>query len=636
MSKNNIGFFSNIASILNPFEQVYAHSVAGKNELAVVDGYDEERIKKAFKELEMLSEKLANNVSAKGKSTLKQVKQILGNLNERGYQDLDLTRVSEIFGVLSKEIESLSNGVKVQIKNNDKPGGGVFHEVLVDGKSQGGIVLPLNDEKNNDIDGEYVSAENRENILSLLKNALGKINSLPRVSYKDVEGEISNVIIQNFDSLLNQCLKTSNSIINLPEIDRVTKRTRLKAVPAFLAGVVLAGAIALANPTKEFNVQSPDLGQFSVVDVIEDYDPTEITGKFMIAEQGALDELGYGIPLGYLDAERETIIGDSEPELIARKDAKEKSDSINEIVDEIEELKNNYSKIVSPTNEQWIELQKNILEKYSQILEVEKGVLTETNNNLNKHNEYNQIHLDVQPMTEEATQIHHDEIDANKEQINKNNDKINEKTKEQEELANKIVFYEKIQKISNLEEIENIEDVSETLYYFSKTDLGKSLSEDIFTELNIENINLYSAYTKMYVTNILDSKKVDENKFKKIYLMMQETYDDYTEKYGEIDVSKFAQFFAGSFDALDRYGDVEKDGFFDVIRALREESDLNRSLHEVETNTQETFWGKLKDRLDDWFNVERQSDYKNLLVELGVLDKDNPITQNGGEKDDEE
>ena len=456
--------------------------------------------------------------------------------------------------------------------------------------------------------------------MNIIKATLESIEHAPRMNIKNLEEIVSGVVAKNFNDLLMQCKNTSVTNPNLASVDTVKRTYRVKALPVFLATLIVATTIAGTIPTKDINVTVAELAKREpqIGMTLDGHDSTEVVGNYRIAYQGELAEA--------VDAlEKPDVIdelGGTAPEVFARRAAQEKMDKIKSYEDNIVKIKQDFAKIAQTTNAQWIDYQMKLYSGYSDILEVEKEILQETNDHLSEHINLNNEHINLQNMTQKAIDEHNDEITANQDQIARNNSGIQYREGVQAETAKKLAFYEQLKKTSNLEAIENIADASETLYSFFETDVGKDLGIDV---LEGKDINLFSAFAKTYVSKELSKTQLTGNEFLQYYLLMENSYNTYVERYCEGDYTKvnetdYAQFFVGSVVFMDNLGEA---GIISTTWALRDQTAINESFNVQQNNGEKmNFFERVSNFLDICFDGERRGEYEEVIKAIEDINRD--------------
>ena len=274
----------------------------------------------------------------------------------------------------------------------------------------------------------------------------------------------------------------------------------------------------------EVVISRTEAENFSISETIENEKDalTSIIGDNYINEIGANQE---GQTIGEKNVQ--------EPEVEARNNRIENMNSVQEIEQESQEIEEQYSKIENPTNKQWIDYQLQNFEVYGKYLELHQDVAEKTDSYINEWNEFNTKHIETGSLSARAESEHRAEIEYNLSESDKVNKDIIGVKESQEKNSDRIEFFSRFANLENIESIKNIQQVAESLYKFSKSDIGQKMGNDkLFEAIERTSPDLFANFSNQ------DIKVENYEEFMESYLKIELAYNTYVEQYCHGDSSK--------------------------------------------------------------------------------------------------
>lgn len=274
----------------------------------------------------------------------------------------------------------------------------------------------------------------------------------------------------------------------------------------------------------EVVISRTEAENFSISETIENEKDalTSIIGDNYINEIGANQE---GQTIGEKNVQ--------EPEVEARNNRIENMNSVQEIEQESQEIEEQYSKIENPTNKQWIDYQLQNFEVYGKYLELHQDVAEKTDSYINEWNEFNTKHIETGSLSARAESEHRAEIEYNLSESDKVNKDIIGVKENLEKNSDRIEFFSRLANLENIESVKNIQQVAESLYKFSKSDIGQKMGNDkLFEAIERTSPDLFANFSNQ------DIKVENYEEFMESYLKIELAYNTYIEQYCNGDNSK--------------------------------------------------------------------------------------------------
>lgn len=517
-SINNV--LKNIEKYFSEKETVYVESKDGK--YAIVDDSYLQELQSSLNDLKSLL------VSQEYKDD-KMCQQIISEIEGINVNDLSTEQIEQLARVTRKTIQKLPQIDISTFSENSR--GGFYATVKAKNdkaeKNLGAVVASKKDEHRSELSGEYTKEDDVLECFDGFVKGVKEIKVSKGINDKKSAEENTRRIIQENKSELSEIIKKSSETEKtLQSTKKLKKKTIHKgAYKAAIAGLSLALVISMANKRgTEVVISRTEAENFSISETIENEKDalTSIIGDNYINEIGANQE---GQTIGEKNVQ--------EPEVEARNNRIENMNSVQEIEQESQEIEEQYSKIENPTNKQWIDYQLQNFEVYGKYLELHQDVAEKTDSYINEWNEFNTKHIETGSLSARAESEHRAEIEYNLSESDKVNKDIIGVKESQEKNSDRIEFFSRFANLENIESIKNIQQVAESLYKFSKSDIGQKMGNDkLFEAIERTSPDLFANFSNQ------DIKVENYEEFMESYLKIELAYNTYIEQYCNGDNSK--------------------------------------------------------------------------------------------------
>ena len=517
-SINNV--LENIEKYFSEKETVYVESKDGK--YAIVDDSYLQELQSSLNDLKSLL------VSQEYKDD-KMCQQIISEIEGINVNDLSTEQIEQLARVTRKTIQKLPQIDISTFSENSR--GGFYATVKAKNdkaeKNLGAVVASKKDEHRSELSGEYTKEDDVLECFDGFVKGVKEIKVSKGINDKKSAEENTRRIIQENKSELSEIIKKSSETEKtLQSTKKLKKKTIHKgAYKAAIAGLSLALVISMANKRgTEVVISRTEAENFSISETIENEKDalTSIIGDNYINEIGANQE---GQTIGEKNVQ--------EPEVEARNNRIENMNSVQEIEQESQEIEEQYSKIENPTNKQWIDYQLQNFEVYGKYLELHQDVAEKTDSYINEWNEFNTKHIETGSLSARAESEHRAEIEYNLSESDKVNKDIIGVKENLEKNSDRIEFFSRLANIENIESVKNIQQVAESLYKFSKSDIGQKMGNDkLFEAIERTSPDLFANFSNQ------DIKVENYEEFMESYLKIELAYNTYIEQYCNGDNSK--------------------------------------------------------------------------------------------------
>lgn len=510
----------NIEKYFSEKETVYVESKDGK--YAIVDDSYLQELQSSLNDLKSLL------VSQEYKDD-KMCQQIISEIEGINVNDLSTEQIEQLARVTRKTIQKLPQiDISTFLENSR---GGFYATVKAKNdkaeKNLGAVVASKKDEHRSELSGEYTKEDDVLECFDGFVKGVKEIKVSKGINDKKSAEENTRRIIQENKSELSEIIKKSSETEKtLQSPKKLKKKTIHKgAYKAAIVGLSLALVISMANKRgTEVVISRTEAENFSISETIENEKDalTSIIGDNYINEIGANQE---GQTIGEKNVQ--------EPEVEARNNRIENMNSVQEIEQESQEIEEQYSKIENPTNKQWIDYQLQNFEVYGKYLELHQDVAEKTDSYINEWNEFNTKHIETGSLSARAEFEHRAEIEYNLSESDKVNKDIIGVKESQEKNSDRIEFFSRFANLENIESIKNIQQVAESLYKFSKSDIGQKMENDkLFEAIERTSPDLFANFSNQ------DIKVENYEEFMESYLKIELAYNTYVEQYCHGDSSK--------------------------------------------------------------------------------------------------
>lgn len=517
-SINNV--LENIEKYFSEKETVYVESKDGK--YAIVDDSYLQELQSSLNDLKSLL------VSQEYKDD-KMCQQIISEIEGINVNDLSTEQIEQLARVTRKTIQKLPQIDISTFSENSR--GGFYATVKAKNdkaeKNLGAVVASKKDEHRSELSGEYTKEDDVLECFDGFVKGVKEIKVSKGINDKKSAEENTRRIIQENKSELSEIIKKSSETEKtLQSTKKLKKKTIHKgAYKAAIAGLSLALVISMANKRgTEVVISRTEAENFSISETIENEKDalTSIIGDNYINEIGANQE---GQTIGEKNVQ--------EPEVEARNNRIENMNSVQEIEQESQEIEEQYSKIENPTNKQWIDYQLQNFEVYGKYLELHQDVAEKTDSYINEWNEFNTKHIETGSLSARAESEHRAEIEYNLSESDKVNKDIIGVKENLEKNSDRIEFFSRLANLENIESVKNIQQVAESLYKFSKSDIGQKMGNDkLFEAIERTSPDLFANFSNQ------DIKVENYEEFMESYLKIELAYNTYIEQYCNGDNSK--------------------------------------------------------------------------------------------------
>lgn len=517
-SINNV--LKNIEKYFSEKETVYVESKDGK--YAIVDDSYLQELQSSLNDLKSLL------VSQEYKDD-KMCQQIISEIEGINVNDLSTEQIEQLARVTRKTIQKLPQIDISTFSENSR--GGFYATVKAKNdkaeKNLGAVVASKKDEHRSELSGEYTKEDDVLECFDGFVKGVKEIKVSKGINDKKSAEENTRRIIQENKSELSEIIKKSSETEKtLQSPKKLKKKTIHKwAYKAAIVGLSLALVISMANKRgTEVVISRTEAENFSISETIENEKDalTSIIGDNYINEIGANQE---GQTIGEKNVQ--------EPEVEARNNRIENMNSVQEIEQESQEIEEQYSKIENPTNKQWIDYQLQNFEVYGKYLELHQDVAEKTDSYINEWNEFNTKHIETGSLSARAESEHRAEIEYNLSESDKVNKDIIGVKENLEKNSDRIEFFSRLANLENIESVKNIQQVAESLYKFSKSDIGQKMGNDkLFEAIERTSPDLFANFSNQ------DIKVENYEEFMESYLKIELAYNTYIEQYCNGDNSK--------------------------------------------------------------------------------------------------
>lgn len=480
-SINNV--LKNIEKYFSEKETVYVESKDGK--YAIVDDSYLQELQSSLNDLKSLL------VSQEYKDD-KMCQQIISEIEGINVNDLSTEQIEQLARVTRKTIQKLPQIDISTFSENSR--GGFYATVKAKNdkaeKNLGAVVASKKDEHRSELSGEYIKEDDVLECFDGFVKGVKEIKVSKGINDKKSAEENTRRIIQENKSELSEIIKKSSETEKtLQSPKKLKKKTIHKgAYKAAIVGLSLALVISMANKRgTEVVISRTEAENFSISETIENEKDalTSIIGDNYINEIGANQE---GQTIGEKNVQ--------EPEVEARNNRIENMNSVQEIEQESQEIEEQYSKIENPTNKQWIDYQLQNFEVYGKYLELHQDVAEKTDSYINEWNEFNTKHIETGSLSARAESEHRAEIEYNLSESDKVNKDIIGVKENLEKNSDRIEFFSRLANLENIESVKNIQQVAESLYKFSKSDIGQKMGNDkLFEAIERTSPDLFANFS---------------------------------------------------------------------------------------------------------------------------------------------
>lgn len=517
-SINNV--LKNIEKYFSEKETVYVESKDGK--YAIVDDSYLQELQSSLNDLKSLL------VSQEYKDD-KMCQQIISEIEGINVNDLSTEQIEQLARVTRKTIQKLPQIDISTFSENSR--GGFYATVKAKNdkaeKNLGAVVASKKDEHRSELSGEYTKEDDVLECFDGFVKGVKEIKVSKGINDKKSAEENTRRIIRENKSELSEIIKKSSETEKTLQSTKKFKKKTIHegAYKAAIVGLSLALVISMANKRgTKVVISRTEAENFSISETIENEKDalTSIIGDNYINEIGANQE---GQTIGEKNVQ--------EPEVEARNNRIENMYSVQEIEQESQEIEEQYSKIENPTNKQWIDYQLQNFEVYGKYLELHQDVAEKTDSYINEWNEFNTKHIETGSLSARAESEHRAEIEYNLSESDKVNKDIIGVKESQEKNSDRIEFFSRFANLENIESIKNIQQVAESLYKFSKSDIGQKMGNDkLFEAIERTSPDLFANFSNQ------DIKVENYEEFMESYLKIELAYNTYIEQYCNGDNSK--------------------------------------------------------------------------------------------------
>lgn len=517
-SINNV--LKNIEKYFSEKETVYVESKDGK--YAIVDDSYLQELQSSLNDLKSLL------VSQEYKDD-KMCQQIISEIEGINVNDLSTEQIEQLARVTRKTIQKLPQIDISTFSENSR--GGFYATVKAKNdkaeKNLGAVVASKKDEHRSELSGEYTKEDDVLECFDGFVKGVKEIKVSKGINDKKSAEENTRRIIRENKSELSEIIKKSSETEKTLQSTKKFKKKTIHegAYKAAIVGLSLALVISMANKRgTKVVISRTEAENFSISETIENEKDalTSIIGDNYINEIGANQE---GQTIGEKNVQ--------EPEVEARNNRIENMNSVQEIEQESQEIEEQYSKIENPTNKQWIDYQLQNFEVYGKYLELHQDVAEKTDSYINEWNEFNTKHIETGSLSARAESEHRAEIEYNLSESDKVNKDIIGVKESQEKNSDRIEFFSRFANLENIESIKNIQQVAESLYKFSKSDIGQKMGNDkLFEAIERTSPDLFANFSNQ------DIKVENYEEFMESYLKIELAYNTYIEQYCNGDNSK--------------------------------------------------------------------------------------------------
>lgn len=520
LKESIINVLKNVEKYFSEKETVYVESKDGK--YAIVDDSYLQELQSSLNDLKSLL------VSQEYKDD-KMCQQIISEIEGINVNDLSTEQIEQLARVTRKTIQKLPQIDISTFSENSR--GGFYATVKAKNdkaeKKLGAVVASKKDEHRSELSGEYIKEDDVLECFDGFVKGVKEIKVSKGINDKKSAEENTRRIIQENKRELSEIIKKSaETEKTLQSTKKLKKKTIHKgAYKAAIVGLSLALVISMANKRgTEVVISRTEAENFSISETIENEKDalTSIIGDNYINEIGANQE---GQTIGEKNVQ--------EPEVEARNNRIENMNSVQEIEQESQEIEEQYSKIENPTNKQWIDYQLQNFEVYGKYLELHQDVAEKTDSYINEWNEFNTKHIETGSLSARAESEHRAEIEYNLSESDKVNKDIIGVKESQEKNSDRIEFFSRFANLENIESVKNIQQVAESLYKFSKSDIGQKMGNDkLFETIERTSPDLFANFSNQ------DIKVENYEEFMESYLKIELAYNTYVEQYCNGDNSK--------------------------------------------------------------------------------------------------
>lgn len=621
-----------------------------------------ESLQEDFNTIQQMLSELMGQVGEKEQGFFEEIKQnmlTIEGVMAKGNPEL-ISRISAIFesglgkiGELStikvgefKAPEEYNNGEIEDLETNEtskkKARGGNIATISTKGfehqpesdengekKIGGAIISKKNGEFGQELTGEYVNKENAiENINAILVAALAEIDKVKDGDSLENQN-ISEIIRKNFREIRDRVKQTADKIPN-PKIKGVAVKAKTILTKKAVA-LMLVGASALSGIAGYALDKSADYS----IPIIEDeaYTIVDDTDELIAETEDAIME-EYDDSRSAIQEEIDNGTNpDATPEQTSSQTAAERNEELNEYKENIDRITAEYESIENPTNADYIEYQRKILEEKQKII----GLLIEIKGGdkeaLEAWNDSNEEHIDSGNLSPNATYRHESQNDLNDSRIETLEEEIEDLENQIQENDEKINFYSKVKGLNQIEDVSNIEDFTETLYEFCGD--NEVSPDELIQMLNKDgtNLELFSAYAKVMMKS--EDDKTEGYEVESVlaeYELLENTYNEYVDQYGESpEYSSYANYYKS---VREEYMQELGEGgnFFEELSQKLQQDNMNKRFYEQVHQEKVGPFKKVKQFFETLFDSVRRDEYNKAVEGIKTAERGETTQEKPGQE----
>lgn len=632
-----------IMQVLNKLKKFFTEKVttyveSDKGEYGVISGNDLDELKKSLDNFKI---ELSAYKEQIGPDNYNKLFDIMDKMSQQNVPTEQINQLIETTKILIEKSSTLQI-TDYQSQNHGGDMAKVIQMTENGEKIRGGVIVPKNKEKaEEELVGKYTNNEQLQEIfgqfVTSLRQMLEKDNP---TNSKEAEQIILSMIKENKWDLSANMAKVAESLREVQDIKKVEKKNiRLGAYRAGIVALLVWGCVnSLNKDMVTVAIQQDeiehDYGVSEDIDV-EVKEVSDIISDNYYYQNGELEEA----------KEIGTIDENTVPELVAREQRISNMGKLEEIQNDISNIKLELEGIKNPTNSQTLEYEIKLMEKYAETLELKSMMIDEGMEYIGQWSEDNQKHIDSNEMSEKATSEHEKEMEYNSSKQKEYEAKKKEVADNETFNEQKMEFMQGLLELKGIDEnAKNISEVAENIYRFSESDLGKKIGKDkLFKFLEDKNLDLFSKFVEQNIS------VKSEKELKEAYIKLEYAYNTYVRQYCENDKScvsenKYIQYLEGV-SGVGELDEVGKSNFIDIIKGINEIDDLNQGYYsnygkdDIKETKQKGKVEQLIKHIQNKLDKTKISDYKSMLKEIReireIKENSKDSIEKGDSKDEE-
>lgn len=490
-----------------------------------------------------------------------------------------------------------------------------------DKKIGAGIVSGKNKEYQQELEGEYLKKEKVLEIVNGIIDAslkeIEKISSENGIDTKNIE----NLINKNMDNIkenLKQSAVGKKEQVNGTLVTSTKRLTARALMLLFAVGMTFSAAMGyVANKNGNYSISTDKQIESTFDDNTEELEEIArdaIEKKAEHEEDAAKEEMDNG-SLAYKDEE-----------LITRETETQNYEELENVLEEIERIEEDYKTNSNPSNLDHIEYEEAIKEKENEIIDLIIATKQGDNTALDKWIEENCEHIDKMSTQKDIDE--HLAQNTNSEKLKQINEKdISELEILKEQNQERIEFNSQIKNILNLESIENIENFSESVYNFYSENKDKVSLEELTDFLNKDDrdLDLFAAHTKV------NEKTENMSDFFGNFVLLENTYNEYVSEYCDgdktkVDEGQFAEYFSV---AKDNYmQDLgENEGPIGKFGQKLDQNTMNKRFWEQTTGNKQKFVENCMQLFKTIIDGTRSSEFNEAIEQVTEIQQEKNLNK---------